>query len=259
MKRIKKSELFTKESWVMWAGIIVCIVAIITPFLLLFYVKETYLESFKDIGAFGDFFGGTTVGLFNLSSILLVLAAVIIQRKELKDTRTQFKKQQIDNTFFNMINLNNEIVRSLKINEDVYGKEVLKKINTEIVEEVSKDVELDVLKPNTKQTGMSLRENYKIAYLKYENILGHYFRNLYRIVKFIDQSELTDEEKKNYIGILRAQLSTDELSLIFYNALSPTGRKFKKLIIEYDFFDEMLTTDPIYKRLKINLREKNNK
>lgn len=124
MKGIKKSELFTKESWVMYAGIIVCIVAIITPFLILFYVNKSYLESFEKIGTFGDFFGGTTVGLFNFSSILLVLAAVIIQRKELKETRIQFQKQQIDNTFFNMINLHNEIVRTLEY-KGLLGKAVL--------------------------------------------------------------------------------------------------------------------------------------
>ncbi|MGR0289762.1 putative phage abortive infection protein [Bacillus subtilis subsp. subtilis] len=186
MKGTKKSELFAKESWVMYAGIIVCIVAIITPFLVLHYLNDTYLMSFKDIGAFGDFFGGTTVGLFNFSSILLVLAAVIIQRKELKDTRNQFQKQQIDNTFFNMINLHNQIVSELVI-EEYQGRAALNQLNKRI-KSGYKFVQLEDKKER-------LTITYEDLYKEY--YFGHYFRNMYRIMKFIDQAkELSEDEKK---------------------------------------------------------------
>ncbi|MGR0289761.1 putative phage abortive infection protein [Bacillus subtilis subsp. subtilis] len=57
-------------------------------------------------------------------------------------------------------------------------------------------------------------------------------------------------KKKNYIGILKAQLSTGELLLIFYNALSERGEKFKELILDYDFFDDLLDDDDFYNMLK---------
>lgn len=64
----------------------------------------------------------------------------------------------------------------------------------------------------------------------------HYFRDLYRIIKFIDESPLiTDfEDRYQYTSIVRGQLSRYELLWLFYNGLSVYGRdKFKPLIERY--------------------------
>ncbi|MGQ8967936.1 putative phage abortive infection protein [Bacillus subtilis] len=229
------------ENTFMYAGITVCVVAVITPFLILLFTKDI---NFTTLGTVGDFFGGTTVGLFNLASILLVLATVKMQSIELKETRVEFEttnktliKQQFDNTFFNMINLHNEIVSSLHIS-DHQGKYALSYLNSQI-KSYYRSVQLDDKRAR-------IVRSYESFYAKY--YFGHYFRNMYRILKFIDETEeLSVSEKKNYIGILRAQLSTGELLLIFYNALSVRGIKFKKLILKYNFFDDLLDDDDFYK------------
>lgn len=47
--------------------------------------------------------------------------------------------------------------------------------------------------------------------------LGHYFRNLYNLIKFVDsREEITD--KKKYMNLIRAQFSAHEEMLIFYDA-----------------------------------------
>ncbi|MBK8344630.1 MAG: hypothetical protein IPL12_15845 [Bacteroidetes bacterium] len=43
--------------------------------------------------------------------------------------------------------------------------------------------------------------------------MGHYFRNLYHIIKYIDNSNI--ENKRTYTNFVRAQLSSHELALIF--------------------------------------------
>jgi len=59
--------------------------------------------------------------------------------------------------------------------------------------------------------------------------LSSYFRNLYNAVKLIDSDEyLTTEEKKQYIKILRAQLSNPELYVFFFNIVSRFGKKWKE-------------------------------
>jgi hypothetical protein len=64
--------------------------------------------------------------------------------------------------------------------------------------------------------------------------LAHYFRNLYRILRFIDDSALGQTDKDALAGILRAQLSNSELGLIFYNGLSALGENgLKRLLEEY--------------------------
>ena len=59
-------------------------------------------------------------------------------------------------------------------------------------------------------------------------LLGHYFRNIFQIVKFVDSegSFLTPDEKYEYIKTLRAQLSDFEQLLLYYNALSNLGKRW---------------------------------
>ena len=50
------------------------------------------------------------------------------------------------------------------------------------------------------------------------NYLSVYFRNMYNAIKLIDNSTLfNDEEKVNYIKVLRSQLSNSELYILFFN------------------------------------------
>lgn len=53
----------------------------------------------------------------------------------------------------------------------------------------------------------------------YSYLLGHYFRHLYMMVKFVAFSDIVTcyEEKMKYLKILRAQLSNYEQIMLFYN------------------------------------------
>lgn len=59
-------------------------------------------------------------------------------------------------------------------------------------------------------------------YKGYSSSLGHYFRHLFLMVKFVAYSDaITDyNSKMKYLKILRAQLSNHEQILLFYNWLS---------------------------------------
>ena len=84
----------------------------------------------------------------------------------------------------------------------------------------------------------STMEGYKKFFINHQSELGHYFRMLYHIIKFIDASEIND--KKRYTNFVRAQLSSYELVLLFYNGLSKFGReKFKPLIENYSLLKNM--------------------
>ncbi len=77
----------------------------------------------------------------------------------------------------------------------------------------------------------------------YQTYIGHYFRHLYNVVKFVHEHEFFDEkefkEKKRYTNFVRAQLSSNELGVLFYNCLSDRGAKFKDLVEEYALFEDM--------------------
>lgn len=85
-----------------------------------------------------------------------------------------------------------------------------------------------------------MNEVYEVFYKQHEAELGHYFRSLYNVVKFVKNSDVTD--KRLYTNLVRAQLSSHELLLIFYNCLSGLGReKFKPLVKEFDLLKHLHT------------------
>ncbi|WP_053058405.1 putative phage abortive infection protein [Pedobacter sp. BMA] len=58
--------------------------------------------------------------------------------------------------------------------------------------------------------------------------LGHYFRHLFQTVKYIDERKiLSYREKYEYAKTLRAQLSTAEQYVFFFNSVSKAGRDWE--------------------------------
>ena len=87
----------------------------------------------------------------------------------------------------------------------------------------------------------SFRSLYDIS--DYPSYFDHYFRHLYRIIKFVDESPLllnSFEDRYQYTSMVRAQLSRYELIWLFYNCLSSNGvDKFKSLIEKYALLKNM--------------------
>jgi uncharacterized membrane protein len=263
---------FNKETvWnlIMYVSIILAIFTIVVAALMPFAVRGWYRQyddysGLVALGPVGDFIGGTTIAFFNFSSFLLLLVTLLMQRKELKETRDEYKltndtmrSQLFDNTFFNMITLHNEIVSSIKFgsssNERV-GRDAIRFMYDKLTN-IHNNPPSNIL--GLANEASSEYERLKITYSYhfefFENQLGHYFRNLYRIVKWIDNSDLDFDIKKQYIGILRAQLSIFELKLLFYNALNKKGEDFKGLILKYNFFDDHLEPEDLIEKSHFNL------
>ena len=109
-----------------------------------------------------------------------------------------------------------------------------------------------------------LNNTYKPIYKDVQTDFGHYFRGLYRIVKFIANTEFLTEDELNvdteskkyserikhsfyndsiryeYKAMVRSQLSDYELVWLFYNCLSEYGNeKFKPLIERYSLLKNL--------------------
>ncbi len=114
---------------------------------------------------------------------------------------------------------------------------------------------------------------YAYFFYKYENV-GHYFRHIYQILKFLKTSEdeklnslrKPDKEKaihsdfKKYAQFIQAQMSTDELLLLFYNSF--TFKKAQQLIIYYDLLENLTVQNLIKKehncKSELKLKNKDN-
>ncbi|WP_422449106.1 MULTISPECIES: putative phage abortive infection protein [unclassified Endozoicomonas] len=211
-------------------------------------------------GQFGDFFGGTLNPIFSLFSLLAILWTLIIQSRELsesteafKDQSKQIKKQSFEATFFSMINLNNENIKTIKIEEkNIQGREIFKEVykNLEYYYALEKDKSL-----NEEDESKILKKAYNTFYAKNQNTIGHYIRTLNQIFVFIHDTseeeilnsdktkETIEKETLRYWHIIRAQLTNFELLILFYH--SATQRNFIKrsLLSEKNIFDHIEKND----------------
>lgn len=165
------------------------------------------------------------------------------------------EKQQFETTFFQMLTLFNEIINSIETTSPIL--EYIEDDGRHIPLPITHDIDTEVIKgrkcfnefyerlkqiyyndhrslsPVAEKDEIRLiNELYNLFYSEHQYELGHYFRMLYNIIKFVKNSNVSD--KYFYTNIVRAQLSSQELLLLFYNALSNLGNeKFKPLIEEF--------------------------
>ena len=177
-------------------------------------------------------------------AILLQREELGLQREELVKTRAEFqqqnetlKKQRFENTFFSLIGFHNELRAALRIKshgQEYVGRECFHLLYQEYLHAftiVSREI------PNAPES-----EKIRIAYDRFfqnrQSYTGHYFRTLYNIVKFVKNNDTVS--KQLYINLLRAQLSVNELALLFYTCLSDLGRKkFKDLVEEFALLENL--------------------
>lgn len=207
-------------------------------------------------------------------TVLMQKEELELQRKELADTRAEFKQQnttliqqRFENMFFQLVNSHNEIVknldyRKLKGNEIISsGKDYFKSIYREEFVRCIQDFEKDNYMPDyLKETGAAgspddydiVRENFHIKLSEiisiYDEIfqhregdLGHYFESLTHLLSFIND-ETVIQDKLKYGDIVRAQISAFELVFIFYQGLSNSDLPLKNLIERFGLLKNLNLT-----------------
>lgn len=75
-----------------------------------------------------------------------------------------------------------------------------------------------------------------------EQSLAHYYRHLYHMLKFVESSDVVDKE--NYLSIIQAQMTNDELYLLFFDALSKFGYpKLYRIVAEHGLLENLYYRD----------------
>lgn len=63
------------------------------------------------------------------------------------------------------------------------------------------------------------------TFFRFHSRVGAFLRMFHRIVKYVMESELSMKKKKEYLGVIRALLSSNEILVIFYNTFYTTRGK----------------------------------
>jgi len=241
-------KIFRKPSVVFLSVILGWITFSITIILI---TKGFDSSNLSNLGQFGDSFNILT-SLFTGLAFAGVIISVRLQKEELIKVSNEMVSQSFDNKFFQMLNLFNSLIDSL-IDKQVYAHSISKYTNEferRTITYEKREV-LKVLKRSFEDKKNVSREVFQIEFEKfnqqYDTTFKFYFINLYQILKYIDRQFDKDiNSAKNYTNIVRAQLSKDELVLLFYNAIGVipfSGKNYKKLVEKYAFFEHLTYED----------------
>jgi hypothetical protein len=280
-----KMPKYTKITLPIWLLGLVAFSVGVAIFSFVLYVLEfgPNLSDRQEVwGQFGDFIGGTLNPLFALTALLALLYTIVLQSTELKNSTEQLsksakaldsqnsvlKKQSFEATFFQLINLLNDITGQIRIIEVV---PTTRGIFNEKHYDGRKAIEhlYNLLKKNhlnkvirgdfTDSDLVAIQNVYDEFHEDNGHYIGHYFRTLYNILKYIDNLDLPRGDKKVYAGLLRAQLSNYELALLTYNCLSSHGNvKMLHYVLEYNILkhvDIEVLADPSHLQLLNEIHE----
>lgn len=199
-------------------------------------------------GQFGDSFGVVNA-LFSGLAFAGVIFAILLQKKELELQRVAitgekeaFQKQNFESSFFQLLTIHNDIVNSMEMRRDeTSGRACLSSLFRNLpsryntakarAQNDTSKTELDIL-----------NDAFEPLFSENRSHVDHYFRHLHHIVKFVGaQMDFPKElkDKKRYTDFIHAQLTSDELGLLFCYGLSKRGTEFGILVKEYDFFEDV--------------------
>ncbi|WP_148041237.1 putative phage abortive infection protein [Rufibacter immobilis] len=324
------------------------VIGVLLLFLSIFLIpiylidQPVFVDKFQNTGVVGDTFGGLTAPIIAFIGAILTFFAFYVQYEANQAQNLNFKIQQFEGIFFEMVRLHRDNVAEIEVNgkrarnafvelkkdfnflyrtikgvdknayiiEPIkrieatylffylglnYNKEVLEHHLNKIVGEINyyddafgKNVSFsktlisylpyDVAKQNEIDKEWAEDDFYRPSHRiglqdqsGFQSQLGHYFRHLFQTVKFVHNSDfLTPNQKYNYVKTLRAQLSTYEQALLFYNSVSTFGKKWElepedehsKLISTYHLiknlplkgFTEDIQPDEIYPKVDYELK-----
>lgn len=176
--------------------------------------------------------------------------------KALEEQANLLAVQSFETTFFNMLDLHNKNLNRIKISSseifqtitDLYSKN--KNYNKTTQFEGTEAINL-LIKIIDHPPELSLQnENVEIAqslstfshiYPEHGHLISSYFIHLYQILKLIENTQFSYEDKKKYSNILRSQLKNQELSLLILNCLrvGVDDGEFRKLVIEFEILEHL--------------------
>ena len=223
------------------------------------------------LGTFGDFFGGVVGAIWSLCGVILFYIALTqqkkdfstnrealikqvealnlqveefkLQREELRQSREVFieqaktlKQQRLDSTYFSLISLYRET--SDRLNQSNELKNYFKHFKSELCNELTQEIEPIKCHQNVKKIFASL-------IYKRKDELSHYFQIIYRVLKTINDAEISKKEKLQYLKIFRSQLSEYEMIAIYYNSHHEDGKGLYSYIIEYNLLKHLPLTSKI--------------
>lgn len=217
-------------------------------------------------GQIGDFIGGLLNPLLSFVALMAVLYSVNMQRRELKlargdarenyriqiQQRQNFERQNFESVFFRLLDIHARLVKELKvtIESQVYDDGTKTLTGRDAFEYVGGNLKTNTY--NTSEAASHIIRAVGTFDQFYSVKFAHYFRNFYQILKHVESfgvdplkmnrkysfllvRQLVQQYKSQriYANMLRAQLDSEELAVLFMNCLTVKGKGLKYYVERY--------------------------
>jgi hypothetical protein len=227
-----------------------------------------------NLGTFGSYLQGSVSSLWALAGLLFIFVTFRAQKRQLAQQEAELEEQKhqsdlqlhsiqlqsFENSFFQLLLMLGQIVNEMKEFKQEAGPDGRSQVQRTVLKVHGRDcfaywyqllqagftpqklAELaGVDLPENRELEITARTYFEDFYKHRQSSLGHYFRTLYHLLKFIDSAPVlkTNEDKRRYVNLARAQLSAYELILIFYNGIQPVAANFKKLVEEFGLLEHL--------------------
>lgn len=189
----------------------------------------------------GDFMGGTVGVFLTMISTLFLFVTFALQRKQFAISQEDTYRTRFEGTFFNILTMlynvrtevNKQIQASLKDTEVDMGS-FYHGFKEYYLAQVRGNKSFNQSMNLFRQNNMTSTQ-YETAVLDlgkcYDDYVqeqgcnaGFYFRYIHNLVSFvIDHWKDSPQDKHKYLNFIQAQLSDEELALIFYDSISNLG------------------------------------
>ncbi|EKM5761164.1 putative phage abortive infection protein [Cronobacter turicensis] len=214
-------------------------------FLYLIFLIDLVLPAgmftIESAGVFGDSFGILT-SLFSALAFIGVLLTYAAQKEEsklqkieLQESRTEFKKQGFENTFFQLLKQHADFIKNLEVTGVRMPKDG-RQVMGDIFLHLRRCMTNRDVKDFNPEEG--IKKSFDDLLQSEGDRISQYLGIVFILLRFLSESEI--EDKDIYIRLIKAQLYKSELFVIFYYALTPKGEHFKKYIAEFKLMENLL-------------------
>lgn len=260
-------------------GKLVFVVFILAAAILGYYFVrfrgKDLLDSTEKLGQFGDYIGGLINPIVGLVTVVLIFFTLRIQQRELQASLREMQhansaaaRMSFEQSLFAWLENYHAQIREIELSNGMRGRMALnslytenlspastakgvpRKMNSNFTDYDANQFYLSRPAPFKKplfEDGMSYAiVSYAKIYRENREYIGAAFRTLYRLFKWIDESQqLTAKDKWHYCALIRSQLSWSETLFIYFNGFIPEGEKMAYYVNKYALLDNLETSDEL--------------
>jgi hypothetical protein len=189
-------------------------------------------------GTYGDSFGVLTA-LFTGLAVAGLWYTLRLQRIELAATRDvlgdqsqSLRTQVLEGTFFQLLRRFSEVQEGVRYGNVMPGRESIRNYYEQFRGWAKDTLQKNGITAGDARGRDSVLATFSLFLKDRQAELHQYFRVIYHLFKFIRDSGLDEDAKARYANLARAQLSSYELCLLFYNGAVGEGKEGMKPLIE---------------------------